>query len=77
VIMHPDQARLMTQVPAGQNRLLDKALAGSEGSGETVTTQGVAVLSSFKHLRAVNWVLGASYPLDEAYAPSTGHAPTS
>lgn len=69
VILYPDKSLILTSVPVGQNRLLDKAFAGFEGSGETVTTRGVPVLSSFKHLSAVNWIMATSYPLREAYAP--------
>lgn len=69
LIMHPDRSRIMESIPAGQNLLLDKAFAGFEGSGETVTTKGVTVLSSFKRLRAVDWLLIISYPLNEAYLP--------
>lgn len=68
-IMHPDRKRIMERIPVGANRLFDRAAAGFEGSGETVTMNGVPVLSSFKHLRTVNWLLGISYPLEEAYAP--------
>ncbi|RNC68400.1 MAG: HAMP domain-containing protein [Desulfuromonadales bacterium] len=69
VIMHPDKSRIMERVPASQNPLLDRAFGGFEGSGEAVTTKGVPVLSSYKRLRSVNWLLATSYPLDEAYAP--------
>lgn len=69
LIMHPDRSRIMENVPVGQNLLLDRAFEGFEGSGETVTTRGVPVLSSFKRLRSVDWILATSYPLGEAYAP--------
>ncbi|AJE02663.1 sensor histidine kinase [Geobacter pickeringii] len=69
LIMHPDRSRIMEHVPVGQNLLLDRAFGGFEGSGETVTTKGRAVLSSVKHLRTVGWLLAISYPLHEAYAP--------
>lgn len=70
IIAHPDQSRIMKQdVPAGANRLLDKALAGFEGTGETVTSRGLHALTSFRHLRSTDWIVGANYPLEEAYAP--------
>lgn len=68
-LMHPDRRRIMERVPVGVNTLFDRAAAGLEGSGETVDMDGVAVLSSYKHLHTVNWLMGISYPLDEAYAP--------
>lgn len=70
IILHPDKTRIMKQANAvGVNKLYDKALAGFEGSGETVNSYGVQQLASFKHLRSTNWILVANYPLAEAYAP--------
>lgn len=70
MILHPDKNRIMKQdVLPGQNKLLDKALAGFEGSGETVNSRGVKQLVSFNALRTVDWILGAAFPLDEAYEP--------
>jgi diguanylate cyclase (GGDEF)-like protein len=56
-------------VPQGTNKLLDRAIAGFEGGGETVNSQGVAQIASFKRLRMVDWILAAAYPQDEVYAP--------
>ncbi|KAF0216058.1 MAG: PAS/PAC sensor-containing diguanylate [Geobacteraceae bacterium] len=70
MIVHPDKERILKPAAlSGANKLFDKAYAGFEGTGETVTSKGVPVLSSFKHLHATNWVVGSSYPLAEAYAP--------
>lgn len=70
MIMHPDKNRIMKQdVQPGQNRLLDRALAGFEGSGETVNSRGMEQLASFKSLKMVDWVLGCAFPRDEAYEP--------
>ncbi|HEX9079416.1 MAG TPA: sensor domain-containing diguanylate cyclase, partial [Desulfuromonadaceae bacterium] len=70
LIMHPDRSRIMqSAAPPGANRLLDRALQGFEGSGETVNSHGVGVLASFKHLHAAGWIIAANYPLAEAYAP--------
>lgn len=70
LILHPDKSRIMKQdVPPGKNKLLDKALLGFEGSGETVNSRGVKQLASFKSLRTVDWVLGCAFPRDEAYKP--------
>jgi len=67
-LIHPDTSLIMKQVQVGLNPLFDRAIAGFEGSGETVNTRGVPVLASYKHLHAVDWILGTIYPLDEAYA---------
>lgn len=70
MIMHPDKARIMKlAVRPGINKLLDRALDGFEGTGENVNSQGLNALTSFKHLKTTDWILGANYPLDEAYEP--------
>jgi signal transduction histidine kinase/CheY-like chemotaxis protein/HAMP domain-containing protein len=70
LIVHWDSRRTMTKaVPPGSNHLLDRALAGFEGSGETLNSRGVAILASYKRLRTTNWLLAANTPLSEAYAP--------
>ena len=70
MIVHPDRARIMKQdIPPGANRLLDRALLGFEGAGDTVTSRGVPSLSSFKRLSSTGWILGANFPQREAYAP--------
>lgn len=70
MILHPDKSRIMKQdVPPGSNKLLDKALLGFEGSGETVNSRGVEQLASFKRLKTVDWILGCVFPRDEAYEP--------
>ncbi|MDD2851948.1 MAG: cache domain-containing protein [Desulfuromonadaceae bacterium] len=71
LIVHPDRERILklNDVPRGANRLLDEALLGFEGSGETINTRGMKQLASFKRLRTVDWVLGCVFPREEAYAP--------
>lgn len=70
LIVHPDRSRIMKPgAPPGVNRLFDRAIAGFDGSGETVNSGGATVLASFKHLRATDWILAANYPVAEAYAP--------
>jgi diguanylate cyclase (GGDEF)-like protein/PAS domain S-box-containing protein len=70
LIMHPDHSRIMKQdAKPGMNHLYDKAIAGFNGSGETVNSKGLHVLSSFKHLKSTGWILAANYPVAEAYAP--------
>jgi two-component system, cell cycle sensor histidine kinase and response regulator CckA len=68
-IVHPDSKRIMKPAPPrGVNLLFDRALAGFEGTGDTVNSYGIAMLTSFRHLRCANWVLGVNLPADEAYA---------
>jgi len=70
MIVHPDHTRIMkiTGLP-GSNKLYDLAVNGFEGSGETVNTSGITMLSSFKHLSMTPWILAANCPISEAYAP--------
>lgn len=69
-ISHPDKSRIMKRdVPPGVNKLFDRAIAGFEGTDETVTSRGLHTLSSFKHLKTKNWIIAANYPVTEAYAP--------
>lgn len=70
MIAHPDKNRIMkTAAMPGSNRMYDQAVEGFEGSGETANSSGIYMLSSFKHLNMASWILAASYPISEAYAP--------
>jgi diguanylate cyclase (GGDEF)-like protein/PAS domain S-box-containing protein len=70
MIMHPDPTRVLQHdVPAGANRLFDKAIEGFEGSGDTVNSRRVPMLVSFKQLAGTDWILAANYPQAEAYTP--------
>ena len=68
-IMHPDEKRILARdVQVGVNRSFDKAVAGFEGTEETVNSKGLRVLVSYKHLTTTNWILAANFPQAEAYA---------
>ena len=68
MIMHPDPSLIMKHdVKPGVNQLLDMALAGFEGSGETTDSKDLRVLASFKRLQSTDWILAAHYPVAEAY----------
>jgi len=70
MILHPDKKRIMRQdIPPGANRLLDRAIAGFEGSGETINSRGIPQIASFKRLKMTDWILATAYPQKEAYAP--------
>ena len=70
MILHPDPSRIMKKdIPEGKNLLLDRAIEGFEGFGETVNTRGLHALSSFRQLKYKDWIVGVNYPLDEVYAP--------
>ncbi|MEI6703009.1 MAG: PAS domain S-box protein, partial [Deltaproteobacteria bacterium] len=70
MISHPDPARIMKQdIPPGANPLLDRAISGFEGTDETVNSRGLHAVSTFKHLKTTNWIIGANYPVTEAFEP--------
>ncbi|MCX5890545.1 MAG: cache domain-containing protein, partial [Deltaproteobacteria bacterium] len=70
MILHPQNERVLQRdIPPGANKLLDAALAGIEGVGETVNSRGVPMLSSFKRIPATDWIVAAQQPQREAYAP--------
>jgi two-component system cell cycle sensor histidine kinase/response regulator CckA len=69
IIVHPKKRLILEKAPEGANRLLDKALAGFEGTEETATPSGRHILRSVKRLKSADWVLAATYPLAEAYTP--------
>lgn len=66
-IVHPNSRLILQPIPPGVNSLLDKAVAGFEGTGETVNAVGARVVCSFKHLKINDWILGANYPVSEAH----------
>ena len=70
MILHPeDQRVLQRDVPPGANKLLDAAIEGFEGVGETVNSRGVPMLLSLKRVPGTNWIIGAQQPRSEAFAP--------
>jgi two-component system sensor histidine kinase/response regulator len=69
LLVHPNKQRILKQdVPPGANELFDRAIAGFEGSGETVSSKGLPLIASFKRLKTTDWILSANYPRVEAYA---------
>jgi|GEM_PF-2182299 PAS domain S-box-containing protein/putative nucleotidyltransferase with HDIG domain len=70
LIVYPDRQRLLQPLESdGSNPLLNRVLSGFDGSGEMRIDGNDPALGSFKHLAAEDWILGAAYPLTEAYAP--------
>jgi PAS domain S-box-containing protein len=68
IIVHPDKERVLEKIPEGSNKLFDRAVAGFEGSGKTVNSRGVGMLTSIKQLATNDWIVVANLPLEEAYA---------
>ena len=69
LVLHPEDDRLLTHVEAGRNRVLEAALKGFEGHGETVNSQGVPMLLAVHQVPNVDWTVAVQVPQKEAYAP--------
>ncbi|GFO67120.1 hypothetical protein GMLC_06990 [Geomonas limicola] len=70
LLVHPDRSRILKHdIPPGSNRIIDAALAGFEGTMETVNSRGAPLVSSAKRLNTNGWILVGNSPRAEAYAP--------
>jgi PAS domain S-box-containing protein len=72
-VLHPDAALLLKTRPANANPATTRALReGLEGTVISTNSRGLRALNSFKRLDSVDWILAASLPVDEAFAPFDG-----
>lgn len=71
VISSPRKSRILkhTDAEGGSNPVTTRAIAGFEGTAEGMNRVGVYGLYAFKQLNQTNWVMGAIYPREEAFAP--------
>jgi len=70
IVMSSDKDRIMTEGPVpGASPFFDHAVAGAEGTEDSVGSRGLRALFSYKSLQSVPWVLVAALPMEEAYAP--------
>lgn len=70
MITHPEKDRILKRdVPPGANKLLDAAIDGYQGVGETINSKGVAMLTSVHGVAGTNWLVAAQQPLEEVLAP--------
>jgi len=69
LVLHPDDEREMTYVEAGKNRVLESALQGFEGAGDTVNSAGVPMLLAVRRIPNTDWIVAVQVPQKEAYAP--------
>lgn len=79
VIHHPDKARILQRVqdePGGALASTQAALDGFEGWVEGPTRTGVPSLITYKRLRKTDWIVGAVYPVAEAFTPLIRMRPT-
>jgi diguanylate cyclase (GGDEF)-like protein/PAS domain S-box-containing protein len=70
VVTASDRSRVMEQLPApGLNPMIDRFIAGYEGSAVLVNPLGVEMLASDKGVPVAGWILSAVLPTSEAFAP--------
>ncbi|MDO8932043.1 MAG: PAS domain S-box protein, partial [Rhodocyclaceae bacterium] len=71
IVSASDRSRILQPAPArGVNPLYDKrAYEGFEGSGITVSSGGVEVLTSSRNMKTTGWIVLASVDTAEAFAP--------
>ena len=60
---------LKPMAQSGVNNMLDRFLAGYEGSGIAVNSMGIETLTSAKQIRAAGWIAQIVLPTEEAFAP--------
>ena len=78
IIDHPEKARILKRVSEEPGGFVPSTLAAMgdyEGWGEAKSERGVPAIVSYKRLRVADWIIGAVYPTDEAFAAvtATGH----
>ncbi|BBA70938.1 sensor histidine kinase [Geobacter sulfurreducens] len=72
VIMHPVRERIFSTADKQADHMKERiaqARAGVNVQGELEQRDGSRTLSTMKKLGSIDWVLAASYPVEEAYAP--------
>ena len=73
IITATDKNRIMEKLPAaGVDPVLDRFMAGHEGSAIFVNPHGVEVLLSDKIIPVTGWILAVTLPTSEAFAPIRG-----
>jgi diguanylate cyclase (GGDEF)-like protein len=72
LIHHPDKERILQNVAQESGGPVPTTLAamnGFEGTVDGKSKRGVPALITFKQLLQTDWIVGAVYPVDEAFAP--------
>lgn len=69
VLVHPDPREILSPVSTPLNDLVGDALKGFTGTRRTFDSRGNPMLTSIKKLGVKDWVIAASYPEREAFAP--------
>ncbi|MFC0131240.1 sensor domain-containing diguanylate cyclase [Massilia eurypsychrophila] len=72
IIHHPDKQRILNNVKDEAGGVVPSTLAamnGFEGTLDGKSKRGIVSLITYKRLRQTDWIIGAVYPVDEAFAP--------
>jgi diguanylate cyclase (GGDEF)-like protein/PAS domain S-box-containing protein len=70
IVTASDPARMLQPLPAaGSSPMLDRFVAGGEGSGLALSHNGVESLVSGKQIPAAGWFVHMALPTAEAFAP--------
>jgi diguanylate cyclase (GGDEF)-like protein/PAS domain S-box-containing protein len=71
LLHHPNRDRLLKNINErqGTNQGTQKALAGFEGWMEATNKDGSDGIYSYRRMKAADWIVGARFPMDEAFAP--------
>jgi diguanylate cyclase (GGDEF)-like protein/PAS domain S-box-containing protein len=70
ILSSSDTARILQPLPPpGASVMLDRFLAGFEGSGLTNSHKGVESLVSAKAVPSAGWIVQVALPTEEAFAP--------
>jgi len=69
LIVHPEDSRLLTYVEVGKNRIMEDALKGFEGGGETVNSRGIPMLMAVRQIPSARWIVAVQTTQHEAYIP--------
>ena len=72
IIASSDPKRIKTLSPMakpGVNTMVDKFVAGFDGSGIAVNSRGIETLTSAKHIASTGWIVQIVLPTSEAFAP--------
>ena len=68
-LVHPQKPMVLQSWTPVATSATTRAMHGFEGSAEDTTGSGLHGLFSYKSLTAVDWLLIAAVPIEEAYAP--------
>ncbi len=70
IVAATETSRILEQLPPrGVNPVVDRFIDGYRGSATFVNPRGIEVMASDTDIPATGWILSASLPTDEAFAP--------